>query len=444
MAQRVKLEGTREQRDARRRELKKKQQRKKPDPPNRLRLTQAKIDDPQTKDLKPGAAQYQVWDSGTGAQRGLSILVNTGGSKLYRVTYKFNGKVFSEKLGRTDEVSLDKARAMAKEKWEQAFDGIDPKIETIKAGELYEDVVGRFIKLYAEPNQRSWQLTKGVLERTCGEWMKKRFAKITKADALALLDKIKNTEGKSGKPQVYKGAVAYAWIKKLWKWAAERDYIKTNPMANLPFKYEKRRRIGVFDDDTIKAIWAATSKLSKEEAAYLKLLVLLAPRKSALASTNYADLKVSTDKRANEKIPVWVTPFELTKSRKTAEHRTYVTPLPELAQRILSTLSKQDGTDRIFPSLPESPGKEFKDVLVKAGVPKHFTFHMARHTVTSWLEEQGHNEYERGLILNHKSTGVTAGYSHGDTLRLKLRMLEEWCQHVERLVTPAGTTLLRG
>jgi integrase len=82
--------------------------------------------------------------------------------------------------------------------------------------------------------------------------------------------------------------------------------------------------------------------------------------------------------------------------------------------------------------------------LAKLGAPADFTYHAMRHTVATWLENNGHSEFERGLVLNHSGSGVTAGYSHGYALDLKLALLTKWADHVERLVAPGeGVTRLR-
>ena len=101
---------------------------------------------------------------------------------------------------------------------------------------------------------------------------------------------------------------------------------------------------GVYSDAEIKAMWNAADRIDTAAAgAYFKLLILLAPRKSALAGMRWSDIKDD----------VWTTPFELTKSKKTAKPRTYQTPLPPLAVRILSGLPHN--ADRVFAGMPEHP-----------------------------------------------------------------------------------------
>ena len=80
---------------------------------------------------------------------------------------------------------------------------------------------------------------------------------------------------------------------------------------------------------------------------------------------------------------------------------------------------------------------------MKAGAPADFSFHAVRHTLATWLENHGHDKFDRALVLNHAEAGVTAGYSHGYALDRKRELLAKWADHVERLVMPEGVKALR-
>ena len=121
-------------------------------------------------------------------------------------------------------------------------------------------------------------------------------------------------------------------------------------------------------------------------------------------------------------------------------------PLPKLAQRIIKGLTRSHD-DLLFPNStsngPMTPGTDLKeDIREKSGIAD-FTYHTCRDTVASWLQDQGHSEFERGLVLNHSESGVTSDYSHGYPVELKRALLEKWTTHVERLVQPEGAQLLR-
>ena len=58
------------------------------------------------------------------------------------------------------------------------------------------------------------------------------------------------------------------------------------------------------------------------------------------------------------------------------------------------------------------------------------------------VQNEGHSDWDIGLVLNHSGSGVTAGYSHGYPLELKRTLLEKWADHVEDLVGRKGAALL--
>ena len=242
-----------------------------------------------------------------------------------------------------------------------------------------------------------------------------------------------------------KAAVTVAWLRKLWRWAFEREIVAAPIMDAVKVRYPKRVRDRTFDDAEIKAIWQAAERLTAAEAAFVKLALLLAPRKTALAAMRWTDLD-SVDAPT-----LWTTPPDYTKSRKTSLPRRYLTPLPPLAQRILKGLPQSD--ERVFPSLmvyrtpaqrPWFDSSRLTRRLLGFGAPEDFALHACRHTLATWLQNKGHSEWECGLVLNHSGTGsVTSNYSHGYPLELKLELLTKWADHVERLVQPEGVSVLR-
>jgi hypothetical protein len=69
---------------------------------------------------------------------------------------------------------------------------------------------------------------------------------------------------------------------------------------------------------------------------------------------------------------------------------------------------------------------KFRDRLIAAGAPSDFMFHAWRHTIAMFFKER--TEWERGLLLNHSSSSVTAGGA------IEIELLTEWTDHVESLV----------
>jgi integrase len=328
-----------------------------------------------------------------------------------------------------------------------ALAGIDPRKKKQAAAGTTEkptfaQVVDQFIEHHAKPRQRTWHQTERVLKRNCAAWLDRPFDSITKQDARALLRGYV-AEGHGPKAQVTR-----AWLKKLWRWAVEEDLIDVPIMEQISLNFERVVRDRFYTDDEIKAIWAAADMCRPDEAAFTKLLCLLAPRKTSLACLRPCDLDDPTNPT------LWTVPFELTKSKKIAQKkRVYLVPLPKLAQRILRGLTMPaDATALIFSGLniyPNPAGgmglndNSMKTRLKQHGAPSDYKAHDWRRTIATHFENKGRSEWERGILLNHAGTGVTAMYSHGYPLDLKRQLLEEWANHVEALVTPKGAKRLR-
>jgi integrase len=409
---------------------------------NRLKLTKAVIDRREC----PAVGQQVIWDK---EQKGLSVLMSKS-VKSFRATYRLRGRTLTTVIGRVGEMDLDEARDTVSQYRRDARKGIDPKGP--KPGEkTFEQVVDDFIEKYAKPNQRRWYQVQGVLKR-CTPLLKRPFDAIELAEVMTMLDDLAVK-----KKHPYAASVALSHLKTLWKWAKSRGFVKATIFVDVTSDFERRRRNRVYSDDEIKRIWKAAEAMpSPVETAYYKVLLLLAPRISSLAWMRRSHM--TFDDKSNPTL--WTVPYELTKSTKrvkdpTAEPRIYHVPLPSMVQRILKPLlsKAQQPDDLVFPGLPIRRTKDqgfdmlthrLTRHLINGGAPKDFFAHAFRHTMASWFKVNGASEYERSLLLNHSSSSVTEGYSHGTPHKLKLELLERWAVHVEALITPAeGVAVLR-
>jgi integrase len=389
------------------------------------------------------AKQYFVWDKGTGAARGLAVLVNPTGTCTYFVNYKFPGsnRLHYKKLGRVGEVTLEEARAKAIETRRLANQNKDPKADD----PIKSDAFGTAFKAYVKQEQQGRKNNSSALEtqalvlKRCEEWEHRAVATLSYREIDKLLAAIRDGNPEKdiqGRP--YAAVRIYAHLKDFFKWCARQQIIRDNPMANMPAPFTGTPRDRHFTDNEIKAIWKAADQLDPVEGAYTKLILLTALRKDELAKAQWTEFDNA------EKPTVFTVPTERVKLRaeiKRKKKPVYIVPLPALAQRILKTLPRKDG-QLVFPGLFTTTVKR---KLVKLGAPKDFKLHTARHTVATFFQNKGRSEFERGLLLNHSDSGtVTGGYSHGYPVELKRELLSEWAAHIEKLVEPAaGVTRLR-
>src|SRR5262245_5015755 len=286
----------------------------------RLRDINAKRDKAGRKRLATLAQMY-IWDQGSDAP--LALLIGAGGAKTFRTTFKWNGQWVWATLGRFPTLTLADARRMAEEHARAAQNKVDPRQQANPSTLTYGAVLDRFVEHYCKPRQRWWDEVERVLRVNCKGWLGRPIADITRRDAYQLLDRFKA----DGHP--YKAARTLRWLATMWRWAWKRDYVSEPIMERVEFHFENNVRDRVYSNKEIATIWKAACTLDATSQAYIKLLLLLAPRKTALALMRWADLDDPTNPT------VWTTPHELVKARKTLskKRRVYVTPLPALAQR---------------------------------------------------------------------------------------------------------------
>ena len=424
-------------------------------PPNRMTFTDLGI----SRLRPPKEGQRLYWDVG---QKGLALLVSSGGTKTFRSQFKLHGQVADAdpRSLRRDEAE---GRQRERQRRDRAGDGPQRpgarqgrhRPETGAAGEAkhaltYGEVVDQFIEQYAKRRQRTWDQTEYALKGSAGEqrsgrgiarWLRRPIASITKTEAYDLL------EGMIADGHGPKASVTLSWLRTLWKWAYKRDIVDAPTMEKVEIEVEKRSRTKVFDDDAIRATWRPADKLDPVEGAFVKLIVLLAPRKTALAEMRRSHLD-----DAGEPDPVddAAGAGEAVAARRAEGGAARVPDAAAAARGPDHQVSAEAGRGRRPASSPAgrrrtpiSPTGPLHDEAGAAGAPADFQYHAWRHTIATWLQKQGHDEFDRGLILNHAEAGVTAGYSHSYALERKRDLLEEWSAHVESLVTPEGVTMLR-
>ncbi|MDX1485033.1 MAG: integrase family protein [Alphaproteobacteria bacterium] len=367
---------------------------------------------------------------------GLCLRISSKGKKTFTIVARGpNKKQIWREVGQQGVMSLADARELAREGIRRAKNGLEPfpKPDPDDGPRTYLTVRDDFIEKYAKPKQRTWKETERILKSV--GWDKRVFAEITKSDAYDLLDGF-IAEGKTAKARV-----TLAWLKTLWRWAWKRDYVATPLMDAVEIELERKVRTRIYDDEEIKALWEAQEGLATQERAFIKLLTLLGVRKNELAKMRREEIDNP------DKPTLWTVPHGRTKSKKsTARERVYLVPLPPLAQRILKPLLKGED-DLVFPGRHDGkafdPGTPFmRKIRVASGIEDWYP-HAHRDTVSTWMQNQGATEYERGLILNHAGSGsVTGDYSHGYPLDLKRKWFKRWADHVGKVVASEDVELL--
>lgn len=404
------------------------------EPPKRL--TKRVVDAARPKD-----SEYLLWDDQI---PGFGLKVLPSGRKVFLFQYRTRaGNRHKDTLGAYGAITPDQARAEAMRGLTRVAEGGDPFTEKRDARRSnldpkarFEAVVEKFIEFYAKPRQRTWGETRRTLLVNCAGWKARPIGSIAKAEIYDLLD------GFVAAGQTAKARVTLAWLKTLFRWAVKRDIITASVVESVEIEIEPKTRDRTYSADEIAAVWRAADDMDAREGDFVKLLTLLAPRKGELAGMHRSEFD------SQDKPTVWTIPHERTKTRKSvAKERTYIVPLPDLAQRIIRGRMTAEN-DLLFPgrdkSKPYRPGTALVNrVREKSGVLDWMP-HGCRHTAASWFKDQGHSEYERGLVLNHSESSVTGDYSLDSyPVKLKRDLLDKWARHVEEIVSPGDAVQLR-
>jgi integrase len=403
--------------------------------------------------------QYVVWDRGNGrgsepCQVGLSVLVSPGATRTYRSTFYFppdhpkgsnrkGGRVgHTRKLGRVGELTLKQAREQCARDRVDAKNGIDPR-ERATSSDRYLDAVMDYIarEQIGKRGNISHAEVKRILE-SCTAWHQRPVATITPQEIHEALEKVRdgsNVDGTIQRPRPYLANALHTRLRTFFDWCAKPTIGKlaTSPMVGIdkPWNGAKPRDREWFKstagDQAIRSLWSAADKLDAIEGAYLKMLLLTAKRKSALAKMRWERIDADW---------FWDAPPSERKNK-----RLHGIPLPSLAQRVLHP---RKSTGFVFPGDHDGHLRVNGDMLqkriIKASGFEDFFFHGVRHLAETKMAELRIAAHIRDVLFDHAPVrGTGKSYDHHDYRDDMLAALETWAGHIERLVSPAGVTMLR-
>jgi Arm DNA-binding domain len=384
--------------------------------------------------------QYLIWDAGTGAARGLAVLVSPSGTKSYRCVFYYPGspKPHWMHLGRVGEMTLADARARSLEARGRARRGEDPTAHDATKSDAFETAVSNYIQhdQIGRRKNKSAEETKKVMLHNCEAWHRRPVATIRFSEIDALLEAMRDGDD-DNKPRPYLANRLHAHLKDFFGWCVRKQMIPASPMvaSQKPWSGAQRRTREWFKGDAgteaVKALWRAADEIGGHEGKYLKVMLLTGKRRTALAKMLWQEIGADW---------FWdAPPGSRTK-------RLHGVPLPGLAQRILHPRRK---TGTVFEAI------DYRQLTAKvqklAGIDDFF-LHGTRHLVetqTAALRDANEKSlippHIRDLLFDHAtSRGSGAGYDHHEYVPEMRSALEAWADHVERLVAPAeGVTRLR-
>jgi integrase len=371
--------------------------------------------------IPAGKVDHHEWDD---SMPGFGFRCRTaGGSKVYLVKYRVGSKQRKVMLGATNKVTLETARANARQLFGKVAMNEDPANElarkALDASQTFGSIVPRYLAIReGEVTAGHYRATKLALED--------RFKRLHTFALPAIERSTVATELHT--QRTVNGPVAMnrnrSYLSHFFNWCIGEGLCSINPVDKTN-KAEETSVDRVLEDSEIKAVWRALP--DSDFGKIMKLLALTAQRRSEIG-----ELRVSEFNRAERQIEL---PGERTKNGLP-----HVVPLSDAAMSILESVD-MDGRKFVFGRSVEKPfagygkAKETLDVEVK--IP-HWTIHDLRRTGSTRMGDEGVLPHVVEAVINHQSgskSGVAGIYNKAKYLTEKREALQTLASFIERIVS---------
>lgn len=389
------------------------------------------------RSAKPKEKPYKLAD-----EKGLYLLVNPAGSKLWRLKYRFDGKEKLIALGAYSEFSLREARDRRDEARKHLANGIDPgalrqqqkAVQTEDGTNSFEAVALEWYAKFSKDWARSHaEKIHRRLERDIFPWIGKR--PIAEIDAPTLLAVLRRIESRGALETAHR---AHQNCGQVFRYAVATGRAQRDPSADLrgalaPWKPQHYPSI-----TEPKAVGELMRDLHGYTGSYvtayaLRLAPLVFVRPGELRHAEWVEIDLDAAE--------WRIPAEKMKARVL-----HIVPLSSQAVAILRELHPLTGRGPyVFPSR-RSRNEPMSENTVNAALRRvgyakeRFTGHGFRSMASTILNEQGWNRdaIERQLAHGEKDQ-VRAAYNYAEHLPVRRKMMQAWADYLDKLRTGGAT-----
>jgi len=402
-----------------------------------MALTAAEVQSAKARE-KP----YKMADS-----RGLYLLVQTTGGRLWRFDYRHAGKRKTLALGAFDAVKLADARDLAEDARRKLRAGTDPGVARQKKkseaarptapARKFENVARR----WHEARTRGW--VEGYSSRVLSrleddifpEFGGRDIAKIGAADVLKALRKIEE-----------RGAIETAkrvnhYVRDVFRYARGEGIAKTDPTADLHGALKtpppKKRRAALKERDLPEFLRQLEGYDGDERTKLaIKLALLTFVRTSELRFARWAEFEGLGGDEA-----LWRIPADRMKMR--TEH---LVPLTKQAAAVLERLNALQFEGPLVFAAPTKSGVFSENTLIFAlyrmGYHTRATVHGFRGTASTILNEAGFNrDWIERQLAHVEGNEVRASYNSAQWLSGRRKMMIWWADHLDQQrVAPIAET----
>lgn len=396
------------------------------------------LTDTATKNARPGSKPLKLAD-----ERGLYLLVNPNGSKLWRLKFRFGGKEKLLALGAYPDVSLKAARDRREEARRQIANGIDPTVERRQAKKeaegsdtfaaVAEDWIGRQASAWTPGHAVT---VRSRLDRDVLPYLGRR--PIASIDAPEILQVLRRVESRGAIESAHRIKTV---IGQVYSYAVATGSASRNPAADLGSGALKtpvsRSMAAVLKPAEVGALLRAVDDYNGTHVVRcaFKLAPLVFVRPGELRAAEWSEFDLDAAQ--------WVIPaarMKLGKSAKADAGRSHIVPLSRQAVAILRDIRQLTAGGRyVFPGA-RSDGKPMSENAITAALRRMgydgntMTWHGFRTIASTMLNERGYNPDAIEAQLAHTpGNKVRAAYNRAKFLPERIRMMQEWSDFLDML-----------
>ncbi len=388
------------------------------------------LTDTEIKRAKVTEKAYSMGDGG-----GLYLWVKPTGGKLWRWSYRFEGKEKLMSFGKYPDVSLALARDRHAEARKLLATGIDPmaqrkiekKVQKVSSGNSFQSVYTRWLEYWQEG--KSPRHVDSVRRRMAADILPclgaRPIAKIEAPELVAMANAIQDR----GARDIAKRALET--VGQVFRYGIAHGFATHNPATEIRpsdiLKSIPKTNYARIDAKELPTLLRRIEVYQGKQVTRLamKLMSMTFVRTTELIEAKWTEYDLENAR--------WDIPAERMKMRTP-----HIVPLARQALEVLEMLRELSGKGEwLFPGdfNPAQPmsNNTILKALERMGYKGRMTGHGFRGLASTILHEQGYAHDHIELQLAHAPrNAVSAAYNHALYLDPRARMMQNWADFLER------------
>src|SRR5215213_3444014 len=334
---------------------------------------------------------------------GLVLRVSSRGTKSWNAIYRHQGRARRLTIGRYPIITLDDARARARDALCEVSRGVDP---ANTSASTFADLASLFIAGHVSKLSRARQVERLIERELIPVWGARKLDAITGRDVAILVADV------AERAPVLANRVL-STSRRLFGWAIGQGLIQANPCDRIERPTTERGRERVLSTSEIRCLWHA---FDPAWGTLFRLCLLTAQRVGEVLTMRWADINGD-----------W---WSVTTAKNGLSHRV---PLSPQTLQVLRGAPRRGEYVFCSPRAPERPlrgyRKAFKRACALVGVVAARP-HDLRRTAARMMTSMGVSRIVVGHILNNAERGVTAVYDRYSYDAEKRAALNLWSERL--------------